>query len=94
MDSSEKKQESQLPSLLARISLILIIMRWKKKKHCTTKSEQQFSWKYIVSRKKTAIYAPTDNKTKKQYDYHAEKEIKNEKIKSQYQIKSSFFVKP
>ena len=43
--------------------------------------------------KKTANYASTKNKSKNHYDYHAEKEIKNEKIKSHYQIKASFFVK-
>ena len=52
----------------------------KEKKHCTTKSEQQFSWKYIVSRKKTAIYASTKNKTKNHNDYHAEKKIEKEKL--------------
>ena len=48
-------------------------------KDCTTKSVQQFSWKYIVPKNKTAIYASTKNKTKNHYDYHAEKENKNEK---------------
>ena len=63
------------------------------KKHCDAKSTQQFS-SYIVSKKnKTAIYASTKNKTKNHYDYHAEKEIKNERIISHYQNKESFFKK-
>ena len=46
-----------------------------------------------MPKNKTAIYASTKNKTKNHYDYHAEKEIKNEKIISHYQNKESFFKK-
>ena len=65
----------------------------KIKKHCDAKSKRQFSCWLKVSKNNTAVYASTKNKTKNHYDYHAEKEIKNENNISHYQNKESFFMK-